>query len=105
MDSVAPGVHLSGDHHNVADLQLANLLFADWRNQRLFISGHPEAFTCRDVLFGPGFVAIEPPLDLSALRVEHNSEPSKRPAVVGYRHEETRGQPIERTDLAADQRH
>ena len=36
--------------------------------------------------------------------VEHDAEPSIGPAVVGHRHEEARRQPIERADLAPDQR-
>ena len=40
-----------------------------------------------------------------AARVEHDTEPPERPAVVGDRDEEAGRQPVQRADLAPDQRH
>ena len=49
-------------------------------------------------------IAIEPLLDRAGLGVEHDAQTAERPAVVGDRDEEARRQPVERADLAADER-
>ena len=50
-------------------------------------------------------IAIEPARDRAGRRIEHHAEAAERPAVVRDRDEEARRQPVERADLAADERH
>ena len=50
-------------------------------------------------------ITIQPAIDCARGAVEHEAQTAKCPAVVGDRDEETRRQPIDRADLAADERH
>ena len=107
VDGVAAGIHATRDEDDITDLQLADLRLGDRRPQRNLAAGPREPG-------GDEFrrqhrlrllpVAIHPRVDRPGRRVEANAETAERPAVVGDRNEEARRQPVERADLAADQR-
>src|SRR5437588_6940377 len=103
MHRIATGVHFSGDHHYDSNLERANLLFGNRRDQRLLVVGEAKAFTVLYALRRLVLVAIEPALDRAGLGVEHDAQPSECPTIVSHRHKEARRKAIERSDLATDQ--
>ncbi len=50
-------------------------------------------------------IAIQPVIDRAGGAVQHDAEAPERPAVVRDGHEEAGRQPVERADLASDERH
>src|SRR6185436_9758554 len=89
---------------DVAHLQTADLFLRQRRSKRDFPASALEAGLVRHRRHRPRRIAIEPLLDLAAPSVEDDAEAAEGPAVVGNRDEETRRQPVERADLAPDER-
>ena len=108
MDRVASGIHAAGDQDDIADFQRADLLVGDRRLQPYFAAGPREAgrqlFRRQHRHRGRVPLAIEPLRDRAGPRVQRDAEAAEGPAVVGDGNEEARRQPVERADLAADQR-
>ena len=105
MHGVAPREDLTREQDDVADVQLADFLLCGRRRNGDCASRPSQSFAIDHRRDGHRRVAVEPMPDGAARAVERDAEAPERPAVVSHRHEEARGQAIERADLATDECH
>ena len=104
MHGVAPREHAPGEEHDVADLQSPCVFCGERRAERHLAARSREAGLIEHRDDWRRRIAIQPALDQAGRSVEHHPETPERPAVVRDRHEEAGRQPVERADLAADER-
>lgn len=103
VNRVTSGVDLSGDQHHIPDTEPPDLLLCQWSPENLLPTRSDKAFGARHRRFRLVGFTVEPAPDRARLRVEHDTQTPKGPAVIGDRDEEARRQPIEHSDFAADQ--
>ena len=105
VDRVAAGEHPAVQHEHVTDFQRPHRGFVERRRQRDLAAGPRYPGLGGHVHHGARGIAVQPLPDGAARRVDDNAQAPERPAVVGHRHEEARREPVDRPDLAPDERH
>ena len=105
MHRVAAGEHRPRYEHDVADFQRSHRVGRQRRLQRHLSTGPREPGLIEHGNNRVRRIAVQPLVDCAGRRIQHDAQPPERPAIVRHRHEKTRGQSIERRDLASDQRH
>src|SRR5512144_63874 len=100
---IAASVHFAGDQHDVADLQFPGFGFRNRSAEEDFLTGAGRFAAGAHLLPGLFHVTIEPAFDRTCASIQDNSQAPECPAVVGHRNEEAGWEPVDSTDLAADQ--